>query len=75
MNNCISSFSRNDSDPYAVSFNNAIGAWDYLVSMDYVCSIRSLGMSFDERVKFCRWCNGRRCEDNEATLVPVMGNI
>lgn len=73
MNNCISSFSRNDSDPYAVSFPKAIDAWEYLVSKDFVCSIKGID-SFNERVKFCRWCNGRKCEDNEATLIPVMGD-
>ncbi len=73
MNNCISKVSRNDDDPYAVSFDKAIDAWEYLVSKDYVCSIKGL-LDFGERVKFCRWCNGKRCENNEVTLIPVMGN-
>ena len=54
-----------------VSFKTAIKAYDYLVKNGYEGTIQ-LNSSFEERVKFCRWVNGKRCANESFTLIPSM---
>ena len=57
-----------------INFKTAIEAYDYLIKNDYEGTISITNSSFDERVKFCRWVNGKRCDNKTFTLIPSMIN-
>ena len=69
--NCIVSLAHLSED-VGEKFNEAIKAWDYCESknfMNFDLNLRK--MPFSERAKLARWCMGNRCENNKQIYTPV----
>lgn len=56
-------------------FTNALDAFDWLESRDFVGTLSTPNMSYDEALKLCRWLNGSRCVNESTSLEPRSGGV
>ena len=56
-------------------FTNALDAFEFTVSHNFSSSMDLTKMNYTEKVKLCRWMNGKLCHNTNETLRPSFKNV